>query len=72
MAAFCRDLKAQWPARWTFVTEQGVEPTNNVAERALHRAVPWRKCCFGSQSGRGLRFVERMLTARSRPAGNTT
>src|SRR5690606_5063598 len=37
------------------------EPTNNAAERALRRAVLWRKCCFGSQSGRGLRFVERML-----------
>lgn len=29
---------------------------------AWPRTVLWRKCCFGSQSGRGLRFVERMLT----------
>lgn len=62
VAAFCRDMKAHWDALWTFASEEGVEPTNNAAERALRRAVLWRKCCFGSQSGRGLRFVERMLT----------
>jgi transposase len=62
VAAFCRDLKDHWDALWTFATVAGVEPTNNAAERALRRAVLWRKCCFGSQSGRGLRFVERMLT----------
>jgi hypothetical protein len=39
-----------------------MEPTNHVAERALRRAVPWRKGSFGSSSGRGLRFVERILT----------
>lgn len=62
VAAFCRDLKDHWDALWTFASVAGVEPTNNAAERALRRAVLWRKCCFGSQSGRGLRFVERMLT----------
>ncbi|HEX6939285.1 MAG TPA: transposase [Longimicrobiales bacterium] len=62
VAAFCRDLKSHWSALWTFARVDGVEPTNNAAERALRRAVLWRKCCFGSQSGRGLRFTERMLT----------
>lgn len=62
VAAFSRDLRAHWPALWTFVTDENVEPTNNAAERALRRAVLWRKCSFGSQSGKGLRFVERMLT----------
>lgn len=62
VAAFCRDLKAHWESLWTFASVDGVEPTNNAAERSLRRAVLWRKCCFGSQSGRGLRFVERMLT----------
>ena len=39
-----------------------MEPTNNAAERALRRGVLWRKRSFGSQSDRGLRFTERILT----------
>jgi len=31
----------------------GVEPTNNVAERALRPAVLWRKGSFGSESAVG-------------------
>jgi len=40
----------------------GVEPTNNGAERALRPAVPWRKGRFGSDSAAGSRFAERLLT----------
>jgi transposase len=47
---------------WTFVDIEGVEPTNNAAERALRHAVIWRKLSFGTQSASGSRFVERMLT----------
>jgi transposase len=47
---------------WTFVRMEGVEPTNNGAERALRRAVLWRKKSFGTQSPTGSRFVERILT----------
>ena len=47
---------------WTFVDGEGVEPTNNAAERALRHAVIWRKLSFGTQSAAGSRFVERMLT----------
>jgi transposase len=57
-----RDLLALEPALWTFVREEGVEPTNNAAERALRPAVLWRKGCFGTQSDAGSRYVERMLT----------
>jgi transposase len=49
-------------ALWTFACVEGVEPTNNEAERALRSAVIWRKTSFGTQSGRGSRFVERMMT----------
>lgn len=56
------ELLNLWPALWTFVTEEGVEPTNNAAERALRPAVLWRKGCFGAQSEGGNRFVERILT----------
>ncbi|HEX4147150.1 MAG TPA: IS66 family transposase [Pirellulales bacterium] len=47
---------------WTFVKVEGVEPTNNSAERALRHAVIWRKLSFGTQSAGGNRFVETMLT----------
>ena len=41
---------------------EGVEPTNNGAERALRPAVLWRKGSFGSDSEAGSRFAERILT----------
>jgi transposase len=62
VATFCANLAALEPALWRFVVTAGVEPTNNAAERALRRAVLWRKRSFGSQSEGGLRFVERLLT----------
>lgn len=47
---------------FTFVHEEGVEPTNNAAERALRTAVQWRKIMFGNRSDDGERAVERLLT----------
>ncbi len=47
---------------WTFSQIEGVEPTNNQAERVLRRAVIWRRKSFGTQSATGSRFVERILT----------
>jgi transposase len=61
-AALCRQLQKWWPALWTFARVEGVEPTNNVAERALRPAVLWRKSSFGSASEAGSRFAERLLT----------
>jgi transposase len=60
--AISSELLAVWPALWTFAHVEGVEPTNNAAERALRPAVLWRKGCFGTRSAEGSRFVERMLT----------
>mgnify|MGYP002263337925 CR=1 FL=1 len=48
---------------WTFVSVDGVEPTNNVAERAVRPVVIHRKTSLGSQSTRGSEFVARMQTA---------
>jgi transposase len=62
-AEFCRRLMKLEPALWLFAFAQGVEPTNNHAERLLRQAVLWRKNSFGSNSERGCRFAERMLTA---------
>jgi transposase len=50
------------PAMWTFVRVEGIEPTNNAAERAIRPAVLYRKGCFGTHSAEGSRFVERILT----------
>jgi transposase len=57
---FCEQLLKGEQSLWVFSTSEGIEPTNNAAERALRPAVSWRKSCFGSK---GLRFVERILTA---------
>ena len=50
-------------ALWTFIDAEGVEPTNNFAERCIRHAVMYRKTSFGTQSASGSRFVERVLTA---------
>lgn len=47
---------------FTFVRVEGVEPTNNLAERAIRPAVMWRRKSQATRSERGRRFVERMLT----------
>jgi len=65
IAGLSRELLAQWEALWTFSRVEGVEPTNNAAERALRPAVLWRKGCFGSRSAEGCRFVERLLSVRA-------
>src|SRR5207302_726599 len=61
VATFCENLLVLEPALWTFVTVEGVEPTNNFIERLLRRAVLWRKRSFGCASDAGCRFVERVL-----------
>ena len=61
-AATCRELLTREAALWTFVRVEGIEPTNNSAERSLRGAVLWRKVSFGTQSERGSRFVASMLT----------
>jgi len=70
-AGVCRDLLAIESSLWTFATRGGVEPTNNAAERAVRHAVCWRKTSYGTDSERGSRFVERILTvvATCRPQG---
>jgi len=61
-ANFCANLLALEPALWRFVVTEGVEPTNNHAERVLRCGVLWRKNAFGCSSAAGCRFVERILT----------
>jgi transposase len=61
-AGTCRELLAGEPHLWTFVRVEGVEPTNNDAERALRHGVIYRKLSGGTESEAGSRFVERMLS----------
>lgn len=63
LSGSCADILAHREALWTFVEHDGVEPTNNHAELELRGFVLWRKRSFGSQSERGERFAERVMTA---------
>jgi len=49
---------------WVFLIEDGVEPTNNRAERALRFAVLWRRMMQGSFNEKADRWVERVLSLR--------
>jgi len=64
-AGTCRDILQRREALWTFVQVEGVEPTNNTAERSIRPGVLWRKGSFGTQSEEGSRFVESMMTVVS-------
>ena len=61
-AGQCQHIWERFDSLWVFAGVEGVEPTNNAAERVLRRAVIWRKLSFGTQSDWGSRFVERMLS----------
>jgi transposase len=62
LVGMCRELYDHRDWLWTFLDHDGVEPTNNASERSLRHAVIWRKLSFGTQSERGSRFVEAMLS----------
>lgn len=59
---FAGNLIKIWPALWTFVTTEGVQPTNNAAERSLRGPVIYRKLSHGTQSEKGEQFIERALS----------
>lgn len=61
-AKTCANVLKVFPALWTCVYYEGVEPTNNSSERALRHPVQWRRNSFGTQSAAGSRFVERILS----------
>jgi transposase len=62
LVGMCNELWIHRAWLWTFLQVEGVQPTNNAGERALRHAVIWRKLSFGTQSAKGSRFVETMLT----------
>lgn len=60
--AMCWELHRLSNAMWTFIDVEGIDPTNNAAERAVRAAVLWRKSSYGTHSEAGGVFAERMLT----------
>ncbi len=61
-AGTCGELLELFGALWTFVSVEGVEPTNNLGERELRPAVVMRKLSFGTDSAVGSRYFERIMT----------
>jgi transposase len=61
----CKDILKHREALFVFVDHRGVEPTNNRAEQDLRPFVQWRKTSYGSQSDRGERYAERIMTVTS-------
>ena len=58
----CKNLLKSFDGLWVYLYEEGVEPTNNLAEQDVRQGVIWRKISSGTQSEAGERFVERILT----------
>jgi transposase len=63
VAKAAKSLLKHWDGLFTFLEHEGVEPTNNSAERAVRPAVQWRKISFGNQSEQGEILTARLLTA---------
>ena len=62
LIGFCDEILPRKQHLWTFLEVEGIEPTNNTAERTLRPAVIYRKLSFGTQSAAGSRYLERILT----------
>lgn len=58
----CKNILKALPGLWTFSEVIGVEPTNNLAEQRIRPYVIYRKLSFGTQSERGSRFLERIIS----------
>ena len=61
-AGMAREILDRRDYLWAFIDTEGIEPTNNAAERAIRPVVLWRKGSFGTDSADGSRFVERILS----------
>ena len=62
LSELCMRLEDEFEHLWVFASTDGVEPTNNMAERDLRKLVLWRKKSYGTRSARGQRFVERITS----------
>lgn len=64
-ARFCKNILKDFNALWTFLEVEGVEPTNNHAERALRPCVIWRKKYFCTRSDYGTEYVARSASIQT-------
>lgn len=62
LSSLCNNLINGFHKLWTFTKVDGMEPTNNLAERDLRKLVIWRRKSYGTRSDRGERFVARVTT----------
>lgn len=62
MSRFAERLLDHYEKLFLFTRYQGVEATNNAAERSLRHIVLWRKTSYGTQSEEGSRFMERAVS----------
>ena len=59
---FARAIYEHWDKLFTFVEQEGVDPTNNVSERNLRLFVLIRKITYGNRSAKGEIALARLLT----------
>ena len=62
LVRLCKMLLENFDALWVFLEVEGVEPTNNHAERCLRPNVIWRKKYFCTRSDYGSEYVSRTAT----------
>jgi transposase len=62
VAKFNRQLLKRWDSLFTFIYHEGVEPTNNLAERLIRPGVQTRKISYCTRSDNGRLLRARLLT----------
>lgn len=62
VSKLCGKLLEKWESLFTFIYHEGVEPTNNLAERMIRPAVQSRKISYCTRSENGQLLRARLLT----------
>jgi hypothetical protein len=61
MAGVCSEMRKVFAAFWPFLTLEGIEPTNSLAEQSRRPGVQMRSLGFGTDSAIGRRCFERIM-----------
>jgi len=62
VSGMCAEMLKVYPAFYTFVRVEGVEPTNNTVEQRQRGAAIWRRISFGTWSRQGSEYVGHILS----------
>jgi len=62
VSKLCNQLLKKWDSLFTFIYHEGVEPTNNLAERSIRPGVQSRKISYCTRSENGQLLRARLLT----------